>query len=181
MRPNLNIEIPTLSDLLSEGEPGNFKACIKKSPRFINEQICNDCGECTTACPVETDDKFNRNLGKRKAIQKYYAQAIPNLPNMLKLGHAPCKIKCPANVNIQGYVQLIKKKEFVKAVNLIRGEPFLRSADGFALPPRSAARSKIDSAVTRRLKRFLMRKCVWLNRESYCRRKNSQPGAKKWL
>jgi heterodisulfide reductase subunit A-like polyferredoxin len=122
---NLNIEIFSLSELVKlEGEPGNFKAFIKKSPRFINEDICNDCGECTTACPVETDDIFNRNLGKRKAVQKYYAQAIPNLPNILKLGHAPCKVKCPANVNIQGYVQLIKKKEYVKAVNLKRMHPF---------------------------------------------------------
>jgi len=91
---NLNIEILTLSELEKiEGEPGNFKVFIKKSPRYINEKICNDCGDCMKACPAEITDKFNRDLGKRKAVQKYYAQAIPNMPNMLKLGHAPCKIK----------------------------------------------------------------------------------------
>jgi NADH-quinone oxidoreductase subunit F len=29
-------------------------------------------------------------------------------------------MKCPANINVQGYIQLIKKKEYLKAVNLIR-------------------------------------------------------------
>src|SRR5512140_1039600 len=80
---NLNIEIHTLSELEKiEGEPGNFKATIRNSPRYINEKICNDCGDCMKACPVEVADKFNRDLGKRKAIQKYYAQAIPNMPNV---------------------------------------------------------------------------------------------------
>jgi heterodisulfide reductase subunit A-like polyferredoxin len=156
---NLNIEILTLSELVKlEGEPGNFKAFIKKSPRFIDEQICNDCGECTTACPVEIDDIFNRNLGKRKAIQKYYSQAIPNMPNMLKLGHAPCKMECPANINVQGYIQLIKKKEYVKAVNLIRERNPLSAICGRVCPApceSACTRSHVDSAVAiRQLKRF---------------------------
>ncbi len=156
---NLNIEILSLSELVNlEGEPGNFKATIKKSPRFIDETICNDCGECTTACPVEIDDKFNRNLGKRKVIQKYYAQAIPNMPNMLKLGHAPCKMECPANINVQGYVQLIKKKEYVKAVNLIRERNPLAAICGRVCPApceSACTREQVDSAIAiRQLKRF---------------------------
>jgi heterodisulfide reductase subunit A-like polyferredoxin len=156
---NLNIEILTLSELVKlEGEPGSFKAFMKKSPRFINEQICNDCGDCTKACPVELNDTFNRNLGKRKVIQKYYAQAIPNMPNLLKLGHAPCKIECPANINVQGYIQLIKKKEYVKAVNLIRERNPLSAICGRVCPAPCetvCTRSGLDSAIAiRQLKRF---------------------------
>ena len=156
---NLNIEILTLSELEKiEGEPGNFKVTIKKSPRFINEKICNDCGECTTACPVEVKDKFNRDLGTRKAIQKYYAQAIPNKPNILKLGHSPCKMKCPANINVQGYIQLIKKKEYLKAVNLIRERNPLAAICGRVCPApceTACTRSKVDSPLAiRQLKRF---------------------------
>jgi len=156
---NLNIEIHSLSELEKiEGEPGNFKATIKKSPRYIDEKICNDCGECTTACPVQINDQFNRDLGKRKAIQKFYAQAIPNMPNMLKLGHAPCKMKCPANINIQGYIQLIKKKEYVKAVNLIRERNPLGAICGRVCPApceTACTRANVDSALAiRQLKRF---------------------------
>ena len=69
---------------------------------------------------MDIPDEFNRCLGTRKGIAKLYAQATPNIFGILKHGHAPCKVKCPARVNVQGYVQLIKKKEYLKAVNLIR-------------------------------------------------------------
>ena len=156
---NLNIEILSLSELdRIEGEPGNFKAFVKKFPRYINEKICNDCGDCTKACPAEVNDIFNRSLGKRKAVQKYYAQAIPNMPNMLKLGHAPCKVKCPANINVQGYVQLIKKKEYVKAVNLIRERNPLAAICGRVCPAPCetvCTRANVDQAMAiRQLKRF---------------------------
>jgi heterodisulfide reductase subunit A-like polyferredoxin len=184
---NLNIEILALSELIKlEGEPGNFKATIRKSPRYINEQICNDCGECTTACPVEIDDKFNRDLGKRKAIQKYYSQAIPNMPNLLKLGHAPCKIKCPANINIQGYIQLIKKKEYVKAVNLIRERNPLSAICGRVCPApceTACTRAKVDSALAiRQLKRFASdeeMKLVKSGKLTLPAEKTPPPGAKK--
>jgi len=156
---NLNIEIHTLSELERlEGEPGNFRAVLKKSPRYIKESICNDCGDCTKACPVEIDDRFNRGLGTRKVVQKYNAQAIPNKPALLKLGHAPCKVTCPANINVQGYIQLIKKGEYVKAVNLIRERNPLSAICGRVCPApceSECTRSNLDSAVAiRQLKRF---------------------------
>jgi heterodisulfide reductase subunit A-like polyferredoxin len=118
---NLNIEILTMSELIDlKGEPGNFNATVKRYPRYVDETKCNGCSECTQACPVNVPDRFNRELGTRKAIAQHYAQATPNIFGILKNGHAPCKVACPANVNVQGYVQLIKKKEYLKAVNLIR-------------------------------------------------------------
>jgi len=118
---NLNIEILTLSELTDlKGEPGHFKATVKRYPRYVDETKCNGCSECTNACPVQILDHFDRELGKRKAIAKHYAQATPNIFGILKNGHPPCKITCPANVNVQGYVQLVKKKEYAKAVSLIR-------------------------------------------------------------
>ena len=156
---NLNIEILTLSRLEKlEGTPGNFKAIIRKSPRYIDEKICNDCGDCTKACPVEIADRYNRDLGKRKVIQKYSPQAIPNKPRILKLGHAPCKMECPANINVQGYIQLIKKREFVKAADLIRERNPLAAICGRVCPAPcegKCTRADVDAALAiRQLKRF---------------------------
>ena len=156
---NLNIEILTLSKLEKlEGTPGNFKATVRKSPRYIDEKICNDCGDCTKACPVEIDDRYNRDLGKRKVIQKYSAQAIPNKPRILKLGHSPCKMECPANINVQGYIQLIKKKEYVKAAALIRERNPLAAICGRVCPApceSACTRSDVDAPLAiRQLKRF---------------------------
>jgi heterodisulfide reductase subunit A-like polyferredoxin len=156
---NLNIEILTHSRLLNiEGEPGHFSVSVRQSPRYINPAICNDCGDCTGVCPVEIKDRFNRDMGTRKAIAKYSAQAIPNLPAIQKLGHAPCKITCPANINVQGYIQLIRKKEYAKAVAMIRERNPLSAICGRVCthPCETACtRSSLDSAVAiRQLKRF---------------------------
>ena len=118
---NLNIQILTLSELIGlTGQPGRFHATVRRYPRYVDESKCTGCSQCTQACPVDIPDEFNRCLGIRKGIAKLYAQATPNIFGILKKGHAPCKVKCPAKVNVQGYVQLIKKKEYVKAVQLIR-------------------------------------------------------------
>src|SRR4030042_1514661 len=118
---NLNIEILTLSEMIDLwGEPGSFKATVKIHPRYIDEKKCTACGDCTLACPADIPDPFDRNLGTRKVVAKHYAQAVPNVFSILKQGHAPCKTTCPANINVQGYVQLIKKKEYLKAVEMIR-------------------------------------------------------------
>ncbi|MCI5132648.1 MAG: CoB--CoM heterodisulfide reductase iron-sulfur subunit A family protein, partial [Candidatus Electrothrix sp. EH2] len=46
-----NIEILTLSELVDlQGEPGRFTATIKKQPRYIDEEVCTGCGQCTLYC-----------------------------------------------------------------------------------------------------------------------------------
>jgi heterodisulfide reductase subunit A-like polyferredoxin len=156
---NLNIEIMTLSELVDlEGEPGNFKATVKRHPRYVDEDKCTGCSECTQVCPVDVPDEFNRCLGKRKGIAKLYAQATPNIFGILKNGHSPCKMACPAKVNVQGYVQLIKKKEYVKAVNLIRQRNPLSAICGrICTHPCEAecTRGNVDDPIAiRLLKRF---------------------------
>jgi heterodisulfide reductase subunit A-like polyferredoxin len=156
---NINIEILTLSELISlEGEPGNFKAKVKVSPSYVDEAKCNACGQCTDVCPVNVPNPFDCEMGTRKAIAKLYAQATPNKFGILKTGHAPCKVACPANINVQGYVQLIKKKEYLKAVNLIRERNPLSAICGRVCThpcEEKCTRHDIDSSVSiRLLKRF---------------------------
>jgi len=156
---NLNITILTHSELSGiEGEPGHFTASVKQMPRFVDEKICNDCGDCYKVCPVDVQDRFNRDLGTRKAIAKYSPQAVPNIAGILKLGHAPCKSGCPAGINVQGYIQLIKKKEYVKAVRLIRERNPLSAICGRVCthPCESVCtRGNVDTPVAiRQLKRF---------------------------
>ncbi len=156
---NLNVEILTLSELVDvAGEPGNFKATVKRYPRFVDEDKCSGCSECTQACPVDIPDYFDRDMGTRKAIAKHYAQATPNIFGILKNGHAPCKMSCPANINVQGYVQLIKKGEYLRAVELIRERNPLSAICGrVCTHPCEAActRGETDDPIAiRLLKRF---------------------------
>jgi heterodisulfide reductase subunit A-like polyferredoxin len=156
---NLNVEILTLSQLVDVvGEPGNFKATVKRYPRYVDEDKCSGCSECTQACPVDIPDYFDRDMGTRKAIAKHYAQATPNIFGILKNGHAPCKMACPANINVQGYVQLIKKGEYLRAVELIRERNPLSAICGRVCthPCESACtRGEADDPIAiRLLKRF---------------------------
>ena len=48
-----------------------------------------------------------------------YAQAIPGAFAIEKLDPAPCRQACPAQVNVQGYVQMVKEGKYREAVQII--------------------------------------------------------------
>ncbi len=74
-----NIQLFTYSELEElTGKARRFKAKIIKKARFIEENKCVGCGECAEKCPTKVDDEFNAGLGKRKAIYKYFPQAVPS-------------------------------------------------------------------------------------------------------
>jgi heterodisulfide reductase subunit A len=74
------IELHTCSTVENiEGEVGNFTLTIRKMPRFIDESLCNGCGDCVQICPVEVYNRFDAGIGVRKAIYKPQPQSVPDL------------------------------------------------------------------------------------------------------
>jgi len=64
-------------------------------------------------------------LATRKATYKTYAQAIPGAFAIEKKDRAPCGEACPAHLNVQGYVQMVKAGKYREAVEIImRDLPF---------------------------------------------------------
>jgi NADH:ubiquinone oxidoreductase subunit E len=54
-----NIEKLTYSELLAiEGQPGHFRARVKKKPRSVDPAKCTGCGECSAACLVRNRAYF---------------------------------------------------------------------------------------------------------------------------
>jgi heterodisulfide reductase subunit A-like polyferredoxin len=116
----LNIELVTNSELLDlEGEPGHFKARIRKNPRYIDTSKCTSCGECTKVCPVDLPDEYQENLATKKATYKQYAQAIPGAFAIEKTDKAPCRLACPGGLNVQGYVNMVKMGKYKEALEII--------------------------------------------------------------
>jgi len=73
-----NIKILTYHEVDSiSGFVGNFKAVIRKKPRYVNEDLCTLCGECEKVCPQVVSDEFNEGLSFRKAIYMPFPQAVP--------------------------------------------------------------------------------------------------------
>ncbi|MHA1734390.1 MAG: NAD(P)-binding protein [Promethearchaeota archaeon] len=73
-----NITLHTLAEVVGvDGVPGNFKIQVLQHPRYVDEELCMNCGECVEKCPTRVDDEFNMGLQKRKAIYLDYLQGVP--------------------------------------------------------------------------------------------------------
>ncbi len=101
------------------GEPGHFTVSLDKEPRYIDPDKCTGCGECAKVCPVSIPDEFNQGLAEWKAAYRLYPQGFPPAFAIKKFDRAPCTLTCPAGVNVQGYIQLIKMGKYDEAIKLI--------------------------------------------------------------
>ena len=101
------------------GEKGRFKVTLRKTPRYLDASKCTACGDCEKVCPVELPSEYDQGLATRKAIYKKYAQAIPGAFAVEKADKAPCRLACPAGLNVQGYVQMVKEGKYKEALEII--------------------------------------------------------------
>ncbi len=100
-----NITLLTHSEVEAvSGYVGNFDVRIRKRARSVDEEKCTGCGACEEKCPRRvTHEAFNAGLGKRKAIYRPFAQAVPAIPvldreNCLFFLKGRCKLcekECP--------------------------------------------------------------------------------------
>jgi heterodisulfide reductase subunit A len=73
-----NIRLLTLSEVVGvEGEVGDFRVRILRYPRYVIEEKCTACGDCTQVCPIVVPNEFDRGLAARRAIYIPSPQAVP--------------------------------------------------------------------------------------------------------
>ena len=154
-----DIEIITQAEVQKvEGEAGNFTVNLTQQPRYIDMEKCNACGDCAKVCPVEVPSAFDEGMGVRQAAYRHFPQTIPAQFAIKKLDRAPCVTTCPANIRVQGYVQLIKVGKYEEAVKLIMEDLPLPGVIGRVCPhPCESAcrRQEMDEAIAIcNLKRF---------------------------
>ena len=93
----------------------------------------------------------------RKAVYKPYAQAIPGAFAIEKVDTAPCRVACPANLNVQGYVAMVKMGKYREAVEIIMQNLPFPGILGRICPhgcEKSCRRLELDEAISiRELKR----------------------------
>jgi len=75
-----NIELLSYSEVVEvHGYVGNFDIKIKRKPRYVDEDKCTGCGECTTACVWQDRvySEYEAGMGLRAAAYIPFAQAVP--------------------------------------------------------------------------------------------------------
>jgi heterodisulfide reductase subunit A-like polyferredoxin len=119
---------------------------------------CTSCGDCEKVCPVDLPNPYDESLSSRKAIYKQYDQAIPSTFAVQKADKAPCRLACPAGLNVQGYVQMVRQGKYKEALQIIMEELPLPGVLGRICPhpcEDSCRRCDVDTAVAiRDLKRL---------------------------
>ena len=103
-------------------------------------------------------NEYDMGLGSRKAVYRPYAQAIPGAFGIEKFDKAPCRLACPANLNVQGYVQMVKEGKYREAIEIIMQDLPLPGVLGRVCPhpcEKSCRRLEVDEAIAiRELKRI---------------------------
>ncbi|MDY6974428.1 MAG: FAD-dependent oxidoreductase, partial [Thermodesulfobacteriota bacterium] len=155
---HINIELHTCTNVENiNGKDGNFQVSLRKSPRYIDPEACTACGDCADVCPVERPSEYDIGLANRKATYKPYAQAIPGGFAIEKKDTAPCRLACPARLNVQGYVAMVKVGKYREAIEIIMKDLPLPGVLGRVCPHRcekSCRRLEVDEAISiRELKR----------------------------
>ncbi|MEJ2588441.1 MAG: FAD-dependent oxidoreductase, partial [Deltaproteobacteria bacterium] len=106
---------------------------------------------------MERPSEYDMALANRKATYKPYAQAIPGGFAIEKLDKSPCRMACPAHLNVQGYVQMVKQGKYREAIDIIMRDLPFPGVLGRICPHRcekSCRRLEVDAAVSiRELKR----------------------------
>ena len=141
-----------------EGTAGNFNVTVQKSPRFIDASKCTACGDCTEVCPVVLPNEYDQGLSDKHATFKKYAQAIPGAFAIQKTDMAPCRLACPAGLNVQGYVQMVGQGKYEQALDIIMKDLPLPGVLGRICPhpcEEACRRCEVDDPVAiRNLKRL---------------------------
>ncbi len=155
-----NVELLAYSEVDEvSGHVGSFKVKVRRKASYIDETLCNGCGQCIEQCTFKgLPSEFDQGLGTRPVVYTPFPQAVPRVPVIDRAGTSPCSFSCPAGIKPHGYVSLIRAGEYEQAFNLVLEETPLVGTLGracYAPCEANCSRASLEGTLPiRRLKRF---------------------------
>jgi heterodisulfide reductase subunit A len=114
-----NIELLTYSEVVDvQGQVGDFRAKVKKKPRYVHEELCTGCGLCAEACVwKKIPSEFDAGVAMRSAAYIQFPQAVPlkaviDEKTCLYLTRGKCGRKCEQACD-RGAIDFEMKEESV--------------------------------------------------------------------
>ena len=80
----------------AERDDGRFRVTINAAPEYVDPQRCISCGECSAVCPEETPRQVDEGLSMRKAIDKEFERALPDVYSIVEAACTKCGDCVPA-------------------------------------------------------------------------------------
>jgi len=78
------IELLTSTDVTGvELENGGFTVTFQSKPAHVDPDLCISCHKCAEVCPEETDRRHGLGPDRRKAIDKEFERALPDVYSIL--------------------------------------------------------------------------------------------------
>ncbi|MFH0946050.1 MAG: hydrogenase iron-sulfur subunit [Planctomycetota bacterium] len=71
-------------------ENGRFLVTINAAPRYVDPQRCISCGECSAVCPEQTPRQVDEGQSMRKAIDKEFERALPDVYSIVESACTKC-------------------------------------------------------------------------------------------
>jgi heterodisulfide reductase subunit A len=73
-----NIEILPYAEVEDvAGDPGNFSVLVRRKPRYVDVELCTNCGLCAEVCPIDRPHQYEGDIDTQKAIYQPPVRAIP--------------------------------------------------------------------------------------------------------
>ncbi len=118
-----NITLYTLSEVQNiEGTSGDFSVEILKRARYVKEDVCTNCGDCATICPVRgVPNYFDANLKNMAAAYIPFPAAVPPVyiidkDSCVYLNYGICGL-CTKNCGAEA-IDFTQKDEILKIDNV---------------------------------------------------------------
>ena len=125
---------------------GSFRVTLRSDPAFVDPDLCIGCAQCADVCPEETARQFDEGLTKRKAIDKEFERALPDVYSILPEACTrcgDCVPVCPTQA-INLYAEERTVEEEFGAVFLATG---FETADMDDLPEYGASHPNVVTSV----------------------------------